>query len=87
MFRILALAAAVGDVALPALAAPVTINVANLDAPQAHAAIARAAQQACTAEFADSSALVRFYAAPDCVSHTIAKAEAKFAAMRGLASR
>jgi hypothetical protein len=30
---------------------------------------------------------VRFYATPDCVSHTIATAEAKYAAMRGLASR
>ncbi len=88
MFRTLALAALVGAVAAPAFAGTeVTINVAKLDAPAVHKAIARAARQTCAAEFADSSALVRFYAAPECVSHTLAKAEASYAAMRGLASR
>jgi hypothetical protein len=89
MFRTLALASAVAALALPAVAGTtsVTINVAKLDAPAVHQAIARAAKQTCTAQFADSSALVRFYATPDCVSHTVATAEAKYAAMRGLASR
>jgi hypothetical protein len=90
MFRTLALAAAVAALAVPAFAAPatqVTINVAGMDAKTAHAAILHAAQQACQAEFADSSDLVKFYARPDCISGAVATAETKFAAMRGLASR
>jgi hypothetical protein len=90
MFRTLALAAAVAAFAVPALAAPatqVTINVAGMDAKTAHAAIVQAAQQACRAELADYSDLVKFYARPACLSATVATAQAKFAAMRGLASR
>ena len=88
MFRTLILAGAAAALALPAFAGTqVNVNVAKLDAPAAHKAIASAAKQACAAEFVQSSALVRFYAAPDCVSHTIATAEAKYVAMRGLASR
>jgi hypothetical protein len=88
MFRTLALAGAVAALSAPAFAGTqVTINVAKLDAPAVHQAIARAAKQTCAAEYAGWSATVRFYATPDCVSHTIATAEAKYAAMRGLASR
>jgi hypothetical protein len=88
MFRTLVLAGAAAALALPAFAATeVTINVAALGAPAVHQAIARAAHETCAARFADSSSLVRFYAQPDCVSHTIAKAESDYAAMRGLASR
>lgn len=87
MFRTLVLAGAAAALALPAFAgAEVTINVAKLDAPAVHQAIARAARETCAAEFADSSALVRFYAAPECVNHTVASAEAKYASMH-LASR
>jgi hypothetical protein len=88
MFRTLALAGAVAALSAPAFAGTqVTINVANLDAPAVHQAIARAAKETCAAEFVGWSSTVRFYASPECVSHTIATAEAKYAAMRGLASR
>ena len=87
--RTLVLAGAAAALALPAFAAPaqVSINVAKLDAPAAHKAIAQAARQACFYAFADQTALVTYYARPDCVRHTTAKAEADYAAMRGLASR
>ena len=89
MFRTLALAGALAALALPALAAPteVSINVAKLDAPAVHKAIAEAARQACTAEFAEQTTLVTYYGRPECIRHTVATAEAKYAAMRGLASR
>ena len=83
----LALAGAVAALALPAFAAPVSINVAKLDAPAVHKAIAEAARQACTAEFAEQTTLVTYYGRPECIRHTVATAEAKYAAMRGLASR
>jgi hypothetical protein len=89
MTRTLALAGALAALALPAFAAPtqVAINVAKLDAPAAHKAIAAAARQACTAEYADQSSLVTYYGRPECIRHTVAKAEADYASMRGLASR
>jgi spermidine/putrescine-binding protein len=93
MFRTLAralvLAGAAAALALPAFAAPaqVAINVAKLDAPAVHKAIAQAARQACFTEFADQTATVTYYARPDCVRHTVAKAEADYKAMTGLASR
>jgi hypothetical protein len=89
MLRTLALAGAVAALALPAVAGPteVTINVAKLDAPAVHKAIAEAARQACFNEFAEQTTLVSFYARPECVRHAVAKAESDYAAMRGLASR
>ena len=89
MFRTLVLAGAAAALALPAFAATeVTINVAKLDAPAVHQAIARAAQADLRGASSPTPAsLVRFYAQPDCVSHTIARAESDYAAMRGLASR
>ena len=89
MFRTFALAAVVAAIALPALADPtaVPVNVAGMDSKAAHTAIVHAAQQACRAAFADSSQLVTFYARPDCITHAVAQADAKFASMRGLASR
>jgi hypothetical protein len=89
MFRTLALAGAAAALALPAFAAPaqVTINVAKLDAPAAHKAIAQAARQACFAAFGDETSLVTYYARPECVRRTVADAETKYAAMRALASR
>ena len=89
MLRTLALAGAVAALALPAFASPaqVKIDVAKLDAPAVHKAIAQAARQACFAEYADQTTLVSFYARPDCVRRTVAKAESDYAAMRGLASR
>jgi hypothetical protein len=89
MLRTLALAGAVAALALPAFAAPsqVTVNVGKLDAPAAHKAIASAARQACFNEFAVETTVVSFYARPECVRRTLAKAEADYAAMRGLASR
>ena len=87
MFRTLVLAGAAAALALPASAATqVTINVAKLDAPAAHKAIASAAKQACSAEFVTTSGLVRFYGQPECVAHTLAKAESDYASMH-LASR
>jgi hypothetical protein len=88
MFRTLALAVLAGAVAAPALAATqVTIDVAKLDAPAVHKAILRAARDTCESDFGDTSALVRYYVQPECIRHTVATAEAKYAAMRGLASR
>ena len=88
MFRKLALAAAVAAFAVPAFAGTaVTVNVAGLDAKAAHAVILQAAQKACRAELADQSMLVRFYVHSECITDTVNEAEAKFASMRGLASR
>ena len=88
MFRKLALAAAVAAFAVPAFAGTaVTVNVAGLDAKAAHAVILQAAQKACRSELADQSALVRFYTHSECITDTVNEAEAKFASMRGLASR
>lgn len=88
MFRTIALAAALGAVALPAFAAThVTVNVSGLDAKAAHAVIFHAAQAACRTELADESALVRTYAWSDCLHDAIAGAETKLATLRGFASR
>ena len=88
MFRTLALAAALGAVAVPALAATqVTVNVTGLDAKAAHAVIYHAAQAACRTELADQSVLVRSYAWSDCVHDAVAGAETKLATLRGIASR
>ena len=88
MFRKLALAAAVAAFAVPAFAATqVTINVAGLNAKSAHAVIVQAAEKACRTEMADQSALVQFYTHADCITDTVNQAEAKYASMRGLASR
>lgn len=88
MYRKLILAAALGALASPALAATqVIVNVAGLDDRAAHAVIVRAAQTACRAELAGSTDLVKFYVRPDCVSVAVADAEARLAAMRGLATQ
>jgi len=89
MIRKFAIAAAFAAFAVPAMAGStqVTVNVAGLDAKAAHAVILQAAQQACRAELAQDSSLVQFYTHADCISATVATAEAKYASMRGLASR
>jgi len=88
MFRTLALAAALGALALPAFASTaVTVNVVGLDSKAAHTVIYHAAQQACRVELADESQQVQFYNRPACISSAIATAEAKLASLRGLASR
>ena len=88
MFRKFALAAAVAAFAVPAFAGTeVTVNVAGLDAKSAHAVIVQAAQKACQAELADQSSLVKFYTHAECITDSVNQAEAKFASMRGLASR
>jgi hypothetical protein len=88
MFRKLLLTGAFAAVALPAAAqTQVTVKVAGLDAKAAHEAIYHAAQAACRAEFADESDLVAFYNRPVCLRTAIADAEAKYAAIRSLASR
>jgi len=88
MFRKFALAATIAAFAVPAFASTqVTVNVAGLDAKSAHAVIVQAAQKACQAELSDQSALVRFYTHSECITDTVKEAEAKYASMRGLASR
>ena len=88
MFRTLAFAAALGALALPAVAGTaVTVNVIGLDSKAAHAVIYHAAQQVCRAELSDESQLVQFYKRPACISSAVTTAEAKLASMRGLASR
>ena len=89
MFRSLVLAGAAAALALPAIAADakVSINVGKLDAPAVHKAIAQAAQKACFKAFAEEGPQVSYYGRPECVRATTAKAEADYAAMRGLASR
>ena len=88
MFRTLVLAGAAAALALPAFAATeVTINVASWTRPPSTrpspAPPVRPARPG-------SPTPARWCAStpsPDCVSHTIAKAESDYAAMRGLASR
>jgi hypothetical protein len=88
MFRTIALAAILGAVALPALAATqVTVNVSGLDARAAHAVIFHAAQTACRTELAGDSSLLRSYEWSDCIHDAVSTAETKLATMRGLASR
>jgi hypothetical protein len=88
MFRKFALAATVAAFALPAFAGTeVTVNVAGLDAKAAHVVIVQAAQKACRAALADQSTLVKFYTHAECINDSVNQAEAKFASMRGLASR
>jgi hypothetical protein len=88
MFRKLALAATIAAFAVPAFAdSQVTVHVAGLDAKAAHAVIVQAAQQACRAELANQSTLVKFYTHAECITDTVNTAEAKYASMRGLASR
>ena len=94
MIRKFAIAAAFAAFAVPAFAgapatagAQVTVNVAGLDAKAAHAVIVQAAQQACRAELANETTQVQFYLHADCINSTVATAEAKYASMRGLASR
>jgi hypothetical protein len=79
MFRTIALAVALGSLALPAAAASVKVNIAGLDAKSAHEKIVRAAEQACNAVLQDS-AIARYYEMTPCVDDAVAVAEAKFAA-------
>jgi len=88
MIRKIVLAAAVAALAAPAFAdTAVTVNLTGLNAKTAHEVIYHAAQKACRLEMVGDSDLVAFYARPTCLDRTIARAEAKYAAMRGLASR
>ncbi len=88
MIRTFALAATLAAIALPALAGTeVKINVAGLDAKAAHQAIVHAAQEACRSALADQTSLVQYYTFPACMSDTVAAADARYASMRGLASR
>ena len=79
MFRIIALAATLGALALPAGAASVKVNIAGLDAKTAHAHIVRVAQTACSATLQDSP-VVRYYEMTPCIDDAVAAAEAKYAA-------
>ena len=88
MFRTLALAGALAALAIPAFAdTAVAVNVNGLDPKAVHEAIIHAAQKACREEIAGDSDLVRFYTRPLCLDDTVARAEAKYQEMRGLASR
>ena len=88
MFRKFALAATVAAFAVPAFATTqVSVKVSGLDAKSAHEAIVQAAQKACRAELADQTMLVRFYTHAQCIDSAVNEAEAKYAVMRGLASR
>jgi hypothetical protein len=88
MFRKLAFAALLAAIALPAAArTEVKVSVAGMDAKAVHAAIVQAAQAACRAELADQSALVQFYARPECIGAAVTKAETSYSNSRGLASR
>jgi hypothetical protein len=88
MLRKILLAAALAATAAPALAdTKVVVNLAGMDAKAAHAIILHAAQLACRTELSEDTDLVRFYARPVCLDNTVARAEAKYQEMRGLASR
>jgi hypothetical protein len=88
MFRKLMLAAVMAAAAAPALAAPqVTIKVDRMDPQAVHIAINHAAQQACSQALSNETTLVQFYTHADCIRATVADAETRYAAMRGLASR
>jgi hypothetical protein len=88
MIRKLAITAAIAAFAVPAFAGTqVTVKVAGLDAKSAHTAIVHAAQKACRAELADQTTLVQFYTHADCITGAVNTAEAKYASMRGMASR
>jgi hypothetical protein len=88
MFRKFALAATIAAFAVPAFAGTaVTVNVAGLDAKAAHTVILQAAEKACRAELADQSTAVKFYTHAECIDSAVNEAEAKYASMRGLASR
>jgi hypothetical protein len=80
MLRTLALAAALGALALPAAAASVTVNIAGLDAKAAHARIVHAAIAACSAELRDESPLIQYYQMSSCIDEAVADAEAKLTA-------
>jgi hypothetical protein len=88
MFRTIALAAALGAMALPAFATTqVTVHIGGLDAKATHAVIYHAAQAACRAELADEIELVRRAEWAGCVRDAIAGAESRLATMGGLATR
>ena len=77
-FRAIALASALGGLALPAAAASVKVNVAGLDAKAAHVQIVRAAEAVCSSALADQT--LRYYSMSSCIDETVAATEAKFAA-------
>ena len=77
-FRVIALAATLGALALPAAAASVKVNIAGLDSKAAHAQIVRAAETACSSALADQT--LRYYSMSSCIDEAVATTEAKFAA-------
>ena len=79
MLRSIAIAAALVVTALPAAAASVTVNIAGLDAAQAHAKIEKAAADACTIALRDDTQLDQYYGHADCIDDAVAAAEAKLA--------
>jgi UrcA family protein len=78
MFRTIALAAAIGTLAVPAFADSVKVNLAGLDAQTAHAKIVQAAEQACNTEL-QGSPIDHYYGMSPCVEDSVAAAEAKIA--------
>lgn len=77
-YRVVALASALGALALPAAAGSIKVNIAGLDAKAAHVQIVRAAEAACSSAL--SSETLRYYSMSSCIDETVATAEAKFAA-------
>jgi len=77
-YRAVALASALGALALPAAAASVKVNIAGLDAKAAHVQIVRAAEAACSSALADES--LRYYSMRSCIDEAVTTTEAKFAA-------
>lgn len=77
-YRAIALASALGALALPAAAASVKVNLAGLDAKAAHVQIVRAAEAACSSALASET--LRYYSMSSCIDEAVATTEAKFAA-------
>jgi hypothetical protein len=70
MFRTIALAVALGALAVPAFADSVKVNVAGLDAPTAHAKIVLAAEQVCNTAL-QSSTIEHYYGMAPCVEDSV----------------
>jgi len=79
MYRTIALAAALGALALPAAAASITVNIAGLDAKHAHEKIVAAAQAVCREALDGHTSLAQFYERPDCIAEAVAHAETELA--------
>jgi hypothetical protein len=75
MYRTLALAAALGALAVPAAAdSVVKVNIAGLDANAARAKIVKAAQSACRIELRDEPSFDQYYELPVCIGDAVTSA-------------